>query len=88
MLLKIRYKKSVFQDLKNIGLKEGNKIVIKLEKKLKKNPNEGTPLEGKFKGLFKLRIGKYRVIYTRTDREVLILRIGQRKNVYKKSIFN
>jgi len=27
------------------------------------------PLKGEFKGLFRLRIGEYRVIYAKTDKE-------------------
>jgi addiction module RelE/StbE family toxin len=41
------------------------------------------PLKGEFKGLYKLRIGEYRVIYAKTDKEaILVLRIGHRSKVY------
>ncbi len=83
MPAEIEYKASVFRDLKKIGLSEGGRIVDKLEKILKKNPDKGIPLKGEFAGLFKLRVGDYRVIYTKTKKGVLILRIGHRKKVYK-----
>ena len=40
-------------------------------------------LKGKFVGLRKFRVGNYRVIYILQEKEVLILRIDHRKNVYK-----
>ena len=82
MTIKINYKQSVFRDLKNIGMPEAKRIVNKLEKILKQNPDIGEPLSGKFKGLLKLRIGDYKVVYTRTTDGVLILRISHRKHAY------
>ena len=83
MLVKIDYKSSVFKDLKKIGMPEATRIMDKLEKDLSNNPDRGEPLKGKFKGMFKLKIGDYRVIYTKFKEGVLILRIGHRKHVYR-----
>lgn len=38
---------------------------------------------GQFKGLFKYRIGDYHVIYAKTRRGILILRIAHRSKTYK-----
>ena len=83
MTEKIDYKSSVFRDLNNIGMPEAKRILNKLERELKRDPDCGEPLKGKFKGLWKLRIGDHRVIYTRTKEGVLILRTGHRKHVYR-----
>ncbi|MCI0450694.1 MAG: type II toxin-antitoxin system mRNA interferase toxin, RelE/StbE family [Chlorobi bacterium] len=40
-------------------------------------------LKGEFKGLRKFRIGNYRVIYAIEDGDVVILKIGHRKDIYK-----
>jgi mRNA interferase RelE/StbE len=40
-------------------------------------------LKGKFSGLRKYRVGEYRVIYVIIEKDVIILRIGDRKEVYK-----
>ena len=42
-------------------------------------------LSGEFKGLFKLRVGDYRVIYSvvRRDRLVVIHFVGHRRSVYE-----
>jgi mRNA interferase RelE/StbE len=79
----IKYKSSVFHDLKKIGMPEATRIMDKLEKVLSKSPDKGEPLKGKFKGMFKLKVGDYRVIYTNAKDSVLILRIGHRKHVYR-----
>jgi mRNA interferase RelE/StbE len=79
----IEYKESVFKDLKNIGSPHAKRIVEKLEEQLKKNPNKGLPLKGEFEGLFKLRVGEYRVIYAKTTIGVLVLCIAHRKKAYK-----
>ena len=83
MAAEIEYKESVFKDLKNIDLPHAKRIVDKLEAELKKNPHKGLPLKGEFEGLFKLRVGDYRVIYTKTTTGALVLRIAHRKKAYK-----
>jgi len=51
---------------------------------LKENPELGVPLLGNLSGLWKLRIGDYRIIYKifNNDLVILIIKIGHRKNVY------
>ncbi len=61
------------------------KNIIKKLRELEKNPKLGKPLIGNLSGLWKLRIGKYRVIYKIVEDKLLIfiLDIGHRKNIYK-----
>ncbi len=84
MASSIQYKKSVAHDLKNLDKAEANRIIDKLEIVLKKDPDAGEQLKGKFAGLSRLRVGDYRVIYARTKDGVLVLMIGHRKDVYEK----
>jgi mRNA interferase RelE/StbE len=42
----------------------------------------GKPLKGTLKGLWSLRVGDWRVIFRMQDREVLIVTIGHRRDVY------
>ena len=57
-----------------------------IEHELVKKPESNPVLKGQFAGLRKLRVGDYRVIYAMLGSEILILRIGNRKNVYKHEI--
>lgn len=62
-------------------------IVLRIEK-LEKNPfPEGCePLHGADIGLFRIRQGDYRIVYSVQDQKllVLIVRVVHRKEVYKK----
>jgi len=80
------YKKSVLRDLKNLAKKEATLLLNQIEKELSKNPESYPALKGKFAGLRKFRIGDYRIIYAILEYDVIILRIGHRKEVYRKEI--
>ncbi len=42
------------------------------------------PLSGDLSGVYKFRIGDYRVIYTIEDESLVIPAVGHRRNIYKK----
>ncbi len=86
MAYNIVYKKSVERDLKNLAKAEAARILDHIEKELAKNPRAYPMLKGEFAGLRKCRIGDYRVIYALIEREVLILRISHRREVYRHRI--
>ena len=81
--MRIEYKSSVRRDVRKIDKPEANRIRDGLELKLRQNPSAGEPLKGDLAGLFKLRVGDYRVIYAKTKEGVLVLRIRHRKNAYR-----
>jgi mRNA interferase RelE/StbE len=80
---KILYKKSVQRDLKKLGKQEARRILGQLEGELSKKPDSYPILKGEFAGLRKFRVGDYRIIYALMDENVLVLRIGHRREVYK-----
>lgn len=84
MAFNIVYKKSVHRDLKKLSKSEADRILDQIEKELSKKPESNPVLKGQFAGLRKFRVGEYRVIYALLRTDVLILRIGHRKSVYKK----
>lgn len=61
------------------------KRIINKIRVLEKNPRIGIPLRGNMKSLWKIREGKYRMIYQVIQNELLIqvLDIGNRRNIYK-----
>lgn len=80
------YKNSVQKDLKKIPKKIKSLIKRTIEEKLKVNPVKfGTPLKQNLKGLMKLRVGNYRIIYSIEKRTVVVsvIKIGHRREVYK-----
>lgn len=83
MASKILYKSSVRHDLKLIDQKSVDRILGEIRVTLGNNPRAGEALAGEFKGLFKLRVGDYRIIYTLVQSDVLVLRIGHRGKAYE-----
>jgi mRNA interferase RelE/StbE len=79
----IRFKKSVFKDLDGIHPKHRKQILDDLEVGTCYNTNKVKALKGEYKGLFRIEIGDYRVIFTKIGDGVLILRIAHRKEVYR-----
>jgi len=78
----IEYKASVERDLRKIDKKQAARILENIEAALGENPDAGAALKGQYKGLFKLRIGDYRVMYAKTKRGVLVLRIRHIAKAY------
>jgi len=81
---KIEYKASVARDLRRIDKREVRRIIQGLEAELAAGGKRGEPLRGEFQGLWRLRVGDYRIIYVRTDEGFLVLRIAHRREVYRK----
>ena len=85
MAFNIKYKKSIERDLGRLDKKEARRILDKIEKNLSERAESYPVLKGEFAGLRKMRVGDYRVIFTLMDNNILILRIGHRREIYKKS---
>ena len=83
MAYNVQYKKSVARDLARIGKTEARRLLDKIEKELASRPDRYPVLQGPLAGLRKMRMGDYRVIYALLDNDVLILRIGNRCEVYR-----
>ncbi|MFH1258244.1 MAG: type II toxin-antitoxin system RelE/ParE family toxin [Elusimicrobiota bacterium] len=79
----IIYKKSVSKDFERIGCHQRLKIINQIERHLVENAGQGKRLTGDFAGLFRLRVGDYRVIYTIIPEAVLVLKIAHRKEIYR-----
>jgi mRNA interferase RelE/StbE len=80
---RIEYKSSVAHDLKNLDKAVSKRVIKELEVALSCDPDCGEALTGQFKGLFKLRIGDYRVVYSKKQGSVLVLRIRNRSMAYR-----
>ena len=81
------YTSSSRKDLKKIESKDAQKIVKTIFKYTNKNPLEKSKkLSGRFDGLYRYRIGEYRVIFQYENKElyiVTILKIKHRKDIYR-----
>ena len=87
MKYKLLFLKEAAEEFKKLDKAVQRIIKEKLEI-LAQNPellkNNIKPLKGKYKGLYRLRVGNYRVVYRLNKEEItiLIIRIGHRKDIY------
>ena len=86
MAYNIVYKKSVERDLKKLSKAEAHRVMNQIEEELPQKADTYPVLKGQFAGLRKYRVGDYRVVYAILGDDVLVLRIGHRKDIYKKEI--
>jgi len=80
---RLLYKSSVRRDLKNIDARDRKRILREIGTVLGPDPRAGEPLAGEFGGLFRLRVGDYRVIYALAGEDVIVLRVRHRGKVYE-----
>ena len=84
-MFEVRFKKSVKKDLQKLSKADQKQVLDVIQQVLAKDPYKGKALSGEFKGLHRWRTGNIRVIYEIQNKLliVLVLRIGQRKDVYR-----
>ncbi|HUL36193.1 MAG TPA: type II toxin-antitoxin system RelE/ParE family toxin [Thermodesulfobacteriota bacterium] len=74
------------EDLRGVDKKSAKGQVDRVREYLPQDPlSLGKPLHREFKGLYRYRYGRYRVLYAidRKENTILILRVGKRKEIYK-----
>jgi mRNA interferase RelE/StbE len=82
----VRWDEAAIEDLQSLDRVEAKRIVKKIESHLVQEPLRlGKPLTGPLSGLYRYRIGNYRVIYDVRKQEliVVVVRVGHRKDVYE-----
>jgi len=73
------------EDLPNIPRNVQDRIRKAIEKRLLTDPDKyGEPLKRGLYGYRKLRVGDYRIIYKVEKKNILIFKIGHRKEVYRR----
>ena len=85
MAYNVKWQEKAIEDLKNLDKQNAKAIMERVKIYLSQDPiSMGKPLKGMFKGLFRYRYGDYRIIYAldRKGKNILILRIGHRKDIY------
>jgi mRNA interferase RelE/StbE len=82
--ISIRWDRRAVKELASLP-KEQQSRISRAVGHLRDDPLQGTVLTGEWKGLRRLRVGAYRVVYGFDGRELLIsvVRIGHRREVYR-----
>lgn len=80
---KLSYTKNAFRDVKKLDLIVKKKIKRKIELYSKRPILYAKKLVGKFLGSYRWRIGNHRVIFDLKEKEIIILKVGHRKEIYR-----
>ena len=80
----IRWERRAVKELSALPRDEQQRIVTAVES-LREEPLKGDLLAAEWKGLRRLRVGNYRVVYAFNGSELLVLvvRVGHRREVYR-----
>lgn len=81
MSFSIRIKGSAARELGRIDPAARARIASRIDR-LAENPYLGNALKGDLRGLRRLRVGEYRVVYEIQD-EALVILIAHRRNAYR-----
>ncbi len=86
-MYKIEFLKEAYEEFKRLD-KVAQRIIKEKLDILRENPellkNNIKPLKGRYSGLYRLRVGNYRVVY-RIEKDkllILIVRVGHRREIY------
>ena len=82
----IRIKESAAKELRRLAKPDRTRIVAAIDR-LTETPHLGAALKGDLRGLRRLRVGDYRVVYEVRDEElvVLVVRVAHRRDAYRRA---
>jgi len=74
-------------DLLRLDARVRLRVMVALEERVSAQPTiQGKPLRGTLKGLWSMRVGDHRIIYTVAADEVWVLKIGHRREAYRDAV--
>ena len=87
MSFSIRIKESAAKELRRVAETDRARIVAAIDR-LAEIPHLGAALKGDLRGLRRLRVGDYRVVYEIRDDElvVLVVRVAHRRHAYRRTL--
>ena len=87
MSFSIRIKESAAKELRRVAKPDRARIVAAIDR-LAETPHLGTSLKGDLRGLRRIRVGDYRILYEVRDKElvVLVVRVAHREDTYRRTL--
>ncbi|MDE0236525.1 MAG: type II toxin-antitoxin system RelE/ParE family toxin [bacterium] len=81
----VRIKRSASRDMAQIAHRDRERIVYAIDR-LAEQPHAGYALKGDLRGLRRIRVGDYRVVYEVLNNElvVLVVRVAHRREAYRR----
>ena len=84
MAFNIRIVDDALKDLDLIPKADARRILEKIESQLPVTALQEKLLKGKYRGLRRMRVGNFRVIFTIREDTVVILQIADSKEIYRR----
>ncbi len=86
MSFSIRIKESAARELRRVAKPDQARIVAAVDR-LAETPHLGAALKGDLRGLRRLRVGDYRIVYEVRDDElvVLVVRVAHGRDAYRRT---
>ena len=86
MSFSIQIKESAAKELRRVARPDRARIVGAIDR-LAETPHLGAALKGDLRGLRRVRVGDYRVVYEVRDDELLVLvvRVAHRRDAYRRT---
>ena len=89
MAWKIEFVPAAAKDLKKLGRSEAARVIATVERRIAtlENPRQlGSALSGDLSGLWRWRIGDYRIVARIEDERItiLVVRVSHRREVYRR----
>ena len=82
--LKVEFTPKAFEDLSQLDRSSAARVLKKVRWFAEEFPSvQPVPLTGKLKGLFKLRVGDLRVLYTLEKDKLVIHAVRHRRDIYR-----
>lgn len=84
MSYSIRIKKSAVEELARIPSNDRVRVIRAIDH-LKDHPHSGGSLKGEYRGIRRIRVGDYRVLYEVSDEDliILVIRVATREEAYR-----
>ena len=87
---KVEFEREAEKELNRIDQQHAKRILKYLFERIA-SPDDprrfGEALKQNLSGLWKYRVGNYRIVYNLYKESILVLRIGHRKNIYKEKLY-
>ncbi len=83
MTYKLLYTKTAYQDIQKLDRVAKKRIKKKLEEYILDPLHHAKKLTGSAIGSYRWRIGNYRIVFDIDKNNVIILRVGHRREIYK-----
>jgi mRNA interferase RelE/StbE len=82
---RLRIKKSALKELEAVGTKVDRRRIVKRIESLATDPRPAGSTKLSSLDRYRIRQGRYRILYTIVDMELLVyvIKVGDRKDVYK-----